>query len=149
MWHFLCYNRETHVALLFVTKRRSSWASISNPNPEQETIKGTHAQETPAYQRRPTTQYAAQGSNPPIVTLLSCCATGSEACLGGDVRVYVLVFDHLRLCSVFCLLRPSAPALRCLGVISGAGGLPRRLNLSCVLSRFLCARGGQRMRCRG
>ena len=25
-----------------------------------------HTQETPAYQRRPTTQYAAQGSNPPI-----------------------------------------------------------------------------------
>ena len=37
--------------------------------PEQETIKGTHAQEMSAYQRRPTTQYAAQGSNPPIGTL--------------------------------------------------------------------------------
>ena len=49
-----------------VTKRRSSWACIGNPNPEQETIEGTHAQETSAYQRRPTTQYAAQGSNPPI-----------------------------------------------------------------------------------
>ena len=47
-------------------KRRNSWACIGYPNPEQETIKGTHAQETPAYQRRPTTQYAAQGSNPPI-----------------------------------------------------------------------------------
>ena len=32
-----------------VTKRRSSWACIGNPNPEQETIKGTHAQETSAY----------------------------------------------------------------------------------------------------
>ena len=31
-----------------VTKRRSSWACIGNPNPEQETIKGTHAQETSA-----------------------------------------------------------------------------------------------------
>ena len=48
------------------TKRRSSWACIGNPNPGQETIKGTHAQETPAYQRRPTTQHAAQGSKPPI-----------------------------------------------------------------------------------
>ena len=38
-----------------VTKRRSSWACIGNPKPEQETIEGTHAQETPAYQRRPTT----------------------------------------------------------------------------------------------
>ena len=37
--------------------------------PEQETIKGTHAQETSAYQRRPTTQHAAQGSNPPIRAL--------------------------------------------------------------------------------
>ena len=53
-------------AVTFVTKRRSSWACIGNPNPEQETIKGTHAQETSAYQRRPTTQHAAQGSNPPI-----------------------------------------------------------------------------------
>ena len=30
-----------------VTKRRSSWACTGNPNPEQETIKGTHTQETP------------------------------------------------------------------------------------------------------
>ena len=36
----------------FVTKRRNSWACRGNPNPEQETIKGTHTQETPAYQRR-------------------------------------------------------------------------------------------------
>ena len=49
-----------------VTKRRSSRACIGNPKPEQETIKGTHAQETPTYQRRPTTLHAAQGSNPPI-----------------------------------------------------------------------------------
>ena len=49
-----------------VTKRRSSWACIDNLNPDQETIKGTHAQETSANQRRPTTQHAAQGSNPPI-----------------------------------------------------------------------------------
>ena len=48
-----------------VTKRRSSWACIGNSKPEQETIKGTHSQETSAYQRRPTTQHAAQGSNPP------------------------------------------------------------------------------------
>ena len=33
-----------------VTKRRNSWACRGNPNPEQETIKGTHTQETPAYQ---------------------------------------------------------------------------------------------------
>ena len=52
-----------------VTKRRSSWACIGNPKPEQETIKGTHAQETSAYQRRPTSQHAAQGSNPPIRAL--------------------------------------------------------------------------------
>ena len=50
-------------------KRRSSWACIGNPNPEQETIKGTHAQETSAYQRRPTTQHTAQGSNPQIGAL--------------------------------------------------------------------------------
>ena len=51
----------------FVTLQRDAVAAcIGNPKPEQETIKGTHTQETPAYQRRPTTQYAAQGSNPPI-----------------------------------------------------------------------------------
>ena len=47
-----------------ITKRRSSWGCIGNPKPEQETIKGTHAQETPAYQRRPTTLHEGQGSNP-------------------------------------------------------------------------------------
>ena len=52
-----------------VTKRRSSWACIGNPKPEQETIEGTHAQETPAYQRRPTSLHTAQGSNPPIRAL--------------------------------------------------------------------------------
>ena len=41
--------------LAAVTKRCSGWACIGNPKPEQETIEGTHAQETPAYQRRPTT----------------------------------------------------------------------------------------------
>ena len=45
----------------YISERRSSWACIGNPKPEQETIKGTHAQETPAYQRRPTTLHAAQG----------------------------------------------------------------------------------------
>ena len=49
-----------------VTKRRSSWACRGNPKPEQETIEGTHAQETPACQRRPTTLHEGQGSNPPI-----------------------------------------------------------------------------------
>ena len=62
-------------------------------------------------------------------------ATGSDACSGSDARVCVFLrsgFEHLRLCSIFCLLRPSAPALRCLGAISGAGGLPRLLDFSCV-----------------
>ena len=35
-----------------VTKRRSSRACIGNPKPEQETIKGTHAQETSALLQR-------------------------------------------------------------------------------------------------
>ena len=54
---------------LCVTKRRSSWACIGNPKLEQETIEGTHAQETPAYQRRPTTLHEVQGGNPPIRAL--------------------------------------------------------------------------------
>ena len=52
-----------------VTKRRSGWACIGNPKVEQETIEGTHAQETPGHQRRPTTQHEVQGSNPPIRAL--------------------------------------------------------------------------------
>ena len=36
-------------ARFLVTKRRNSWACRGNPNPEQETIKGTHTQETPAF----------------------------------------------------------------------------------------------------
>ena len=64
----------TSIPPIFVTKRRSSWACIGNPKPEQETIKGTHAQETSAYQRRPTTQHAAQASNPP--THIAYCVVG-------------------------------------------------------------------------
>ena len=47
-----------------VTKRRSSWACIGNPKLEQETIEGTHAQETPDRQRRPTTLHEGQKSTP-------------------------------------------------------------------------------------
>ena len=66
----LCCCKQTEPDIkICVTKRRSSWACIGNPNPEQETIKGTYAQETSAYQHRPTTQHAAQGSNPPIGAL--------------------------------------------------------------------------------
>ena len=38
-----------NVLQFLVTKRRNSWACRGNPNPEQETIKGTHTQETPAF----------------------------------------------------------------------------------------------------
>ena len=56
-------------AAVCVTKRRSSWACTGNPKLEQETIGGTHAQETSPYQRRPTTLHEGQGSNPPIRAL--------------------------------------------------------------------------------
>ena len=52
-----------------VTKRRIGLACIGNPKLEQETREGTHAQETPAYQRRPTTLHEVQGSNPPTRAL--------------------------------------------------------------------------------
>ena len=58
-----------HWGCVCVTKRRSSWACVSNPKLEQETIEGTQAQETPAYKRRPTTLHEVQGSNPPIRAL--------------------------------------------------------------------------------
>ena len=35
------------VVAIRVTNRRSSWACIGNPKLEQESIEGTHAQETP------------------------------------------------------------------------------------------------------
>ena len=61
---------ETHgLPALSVTQTRSCWACIGNPKLEQESIEGTHAQETPAYQRRPTTLHEGQGSNPPIRAL--------------------------------------------------------------------------------
>ena len=47
-----------------VLNRRSSWACIGSPKLEQETIEGTHAQDSPAYQRRPTTLHEVQGSSP-------------------------------------------------------------------------------------
>ena len=45
--------------------------------------------------------------------------------------VWVLGLEHLRL-RAFCFLCPTAPALQCLGVTPGAGGLPRCLDFSCV-----------------
>ena len=55
-----------------VTKRRSSWACIVNPKLEQETTEGTegtHARQTPAHQRRPSTLHEVKGSKPPIGAL--------------------------------------------------------------------------------
>ena len=42
---------------------------IGNPKLEQDSIEGTHARETPAYQRRPTTLHEVQGNNPHPVAL--------------------------------------------------------------------------------
>ena len=72
-WDFLPLCALLHLVVycphVTVTKRRDSWACIGNPKLEQETTEGTHAQETPAYQRRPTTLHEVQGSNPPIRAL--------------------------------------------------------------------------------
>ena len=46
-----------------VTKRRSSRACIGNPKPEQETIKGTHAQETRTLYFAPLYIAIAMGPN--------------------------------------------------------------------------------------
>ena len=54
---------------LVVTKRLSGWACIGSPKLEQETIEGTHARETPAHQRRPTTLHEVQGSSPPMTAV--------------------------------------------------------------------------------
>ena len=57
-----------------------------------------------------------------------CQQTHKTTCV--CVCVWVQGLEHLKFCS-FWLLCASTPALRCLGVIPG-GGLPRRLDLSCV-----------------
>ena len=80
----------------FVTKRRSSWACTGNPNPEQETIKGTHAQETSAYQRRPTTQHAAQG-----LEQLQSHTVSPSSCLQGVVSLNSTNCSH-SLCFTRC-----------------------------------------------
>ena len=67
-----------------------------------ENHEGTHAQETPAYQRRPATLHGGQGSNPPI---------------------RALYMQPAKIVS-FSMLCPSTLALRCLDVISGTEGLP-------------------------
>ena len=66
---WLCTVVSLLVRSLLYTVRSSIWACIGNPKLEQETIEGTHAQETPAYQRRPTTLHAVQGSNPTYTIL--------------------------------------------------------------------------------
>ena len=48
LWHCVRHWRASVLSVV-VSKRRNSWACIGNPKPEQETIKGTHAQETSAY----------------------------------------------------------------------------------------------------
>ena len=45
-------------------QRRSGWACIGNPKLEQESIEGTHARETAAHQRRPTTLHEPQTAIP-------------------------------------------------------------------------------------
>ena len=48
------------------TKRRSGWACIGNQSETRAgTVEGTHARETPAHQRRPTTLHEVQGKQPP------------------------------------------------------------------------------------
>ena len=67
------------MSLECVTKRRSSWACIGNPNPEQESSKGTHAQETSANQRmmsleRVECDHHATGRGPIKVAAWQCAS---------------------------------------------------------------------------
>lgn len=54
--------------------------------------------------------------------------SSSDVCLRSD-------FEYLRLCSAFCLSRPSAPVLRCLGSFRNQEFSP------CTSSSVLCALG--------
>ena len=53
-------------------------------------------------------------------------------CLPMHARLLRLFVTITQTLSVFWMLLPSVPALRCLGMISGAGGLPRCLDSSCA-----------------
>ena len=53
-------------------KETCSRACIGNPKPEQGTIKGTHAQEMSAYQRRPTTQHVRRKEAAPQSGRYTC-----------------------------------------------------------------------------
>ena len=67
-----------------------------------------------------------------------CAGRGFHPAADGQVDMYVRVCDWVRGLDRLsfrlscCLLRPSAPALPCLGFITGAGGLPQRLVFSCM-----------------
>ena len=88
---------------MIVTKRRSSRACIGNPKPEQETIKGTHAQETSAYQRRPSTQHTAQGSNPPSRALYMQVASQLGGCFLAPGTVWLACVGRLAFLVCVCL----------------------------------------------
>ena len=71
--HSCCKKKVKHVARRITTEsyKETQWLACmsSKRKLEQEIIEGTHAQETPAYQRRPTTLHEVQGRNSPIRTL--------------------------------------------------------------------------------
>ena len=78
------YRLCTHQNSALVTERRSGWACTGHPKLEQETIEGTHARETPAHQRRPTTLHEVQGTR--ILHALS--------------SVHNYVYSFIKLCKV-------------------------------------------------
>ena len=62
---------------------------------------------------------------------LSAKCGDQQACVCVYVCVCVLVLNI----SASVRSRPSAPALQSLGAISGAGGLPRRLDFGCMCAK--------------
>ena len=102
--HDLRAVRLQRLFVIVVTKRCSGWACIGTPKLGQESIKGTHARETPAYQRRPTTLHEGQGSNPPITALYMQLAkiphihhTTMRTTItpSADKRLFVMGFDSM------------------------------------------------------
>ena len=87
--------------MFLVTKRRKSWACRGNPNPEQETIKGTHTQETPAYQHRPTTSVLYMT----IVAQSCCCSMLASADPAHAISLQPCVSHHAPLPLQYLQLR--------------------------------------------
>ena len=106
------------------TKDRTHDRSSTSGSGQHEL--GTHSRGIGATPHVPPSR-VQQTNTEPSSTPPHPCSAHNQRCVCDCVRG----LDRLRFCP-FCLFRPSTPALRCLGFITGAGRSPRRLGSSCM-----------------